>query len=154
MRSHTRYVQDGVVISLPEDTVIVSKIQLRDAIASRIKNGPQEIDVLHWTTRTALELIGQSGLGIWQINMDICLYRLHSFAQVTVLIILMTVQLMNTAQQSKAWCRYPNFCPISLTDFFAEHLTGRPYFGCSSFVGWCLFLWNLVLHVFVDSLWN
>jgi len=38
--------------------------KLRNAIASRVKDGPQEIDILHWTTRTALELIGQSGLGI------------------------------------------------------------------------------------------
>jgi len=28
-----------------------------------VANGPQEIDVLAWMSRTALELIGQSGLG-------------------------------------------------------------------------------------------
>jgi len=37
-------------------------------MALRVKDGPQEIDILHWTTRTALELIGQSGLGILQIT--------------------------------------------------------------------------------------
>ncbi|KAF8150633.1 cytochrome P450 [Crassisporium funariophilum] len=37
--------------------------KLRDAFAHRARNGPQEIDVLSWMTRTALELIGQSGLG-------------------------------------------------------------------------------------------
>jgi hypothetical protein len=29
-----------------------------------LKGGPQDIDILHWTGRTALELIGQSGLGM------------------------------------------------------------------------------------------
>ena len=28
-----------------------------------MKDGPQEIDILHWMGRTALELIGQGGLG-------------------------------------------------------------------------------------------
>ncbi|KAF8805234.1 cytochrome P450 [Phlegmacium glaucopus] len=37
--------------------------KLRDAFARRTKDGPQEIEVLSWMTRTALELIGQSGLG-------------------------------------------------------------------------------------------
>jgi cytochrome P450 len=37
--------------------------KLRDALAKKVKNGPQEIDLLSWMTRTALELIGQSGLG-------------------------------------------------------------------------------------------
>jgi hypothetical protein len=41
-------------------------IQLRDAIALKLKDGPQDIDILHWTSRVALELIGQSGLGICQ----------------------------------------------------------------------------------------
>ncbi|KAF9815151.1 hypothetical protein IEO21_04769 [Rhodonia placenta] len=36
---------------------------LRDAIASRIDNGEKEIDVLDWMARTALELVGQAGLG-------------------------------------------------------------------------------------------
>lgn len=29
----------------------------------KVKNGPQEVDILHWMSRTALELIGQSGMG-------------------------------------------------------------------------------------------
>jgi hypothetical protein len=37
--------------------------QLRDAIKSKSQGGPQDIDILHWIGRTALELIGQSGLG-------------------------------------------------------------------------------------------
>ncbi|KAI0628769.1 cytochrome P450 [Trametes polyzona] len=37
--------------------------QLRAAIASRLKDGPRELDLLEWTGRTALELIGQGGLG-------------------------------------------------------------------------------------------
>lgn len=28
-----------------------------------MENGPEEIDILHWMTRTALELIGKSGMG-------------------------------------------------------------------------------------------
>ncbi|KAF9806968.1 hypothetical protein IEO21_08435 [Rhodonia placenta] len=37
--------------------------KLRDAIAMRVSDGPAEIDFLHWMGRTALELIGQGGLG-------------------------------------------------------------------------------------------
>jgi hypothetical protein len=32
-------------------------------LSASTSNGPQEIEVLNWTTRTALELIGQAGLG-------------------------------------------------------------------------------------------
>ncbi|KAF7969971.1 hypothetical protein HWV62_25452 [Athelia sp. TMB] len=44
--------------------------KLRDAISSQVNNGPQEIDMLHWFGRTALELIGQSGLGYSFDNLD------------------------------------------------------------------------------------
>ncbi|KAH9890482.1 cytochrome P450 [Cubamyces lactineus] len=37
--------------------------RLLDAIAYRVENGTTEIDVLGWMSRTALELIGQGGLG-------------------------------------------------------------------------------------------
>ncbi|KAH9927307.1 cytochrome P450 [Fomitopsis serialis] len=37
--------------------------RLRDAIEARVKDGPQELDMAGWMGRTALELIGQSGLG-------------------------------------------------------------------------------------------
>ncbi|KAH7882788.1 cytochrome P450 [Phlebopus sp. FC_14] len=37
--------------------------ELRDAIVAQVKDGPQEINMLEWFTRTALELVGQSGLG-------------------------------------------------------------------------------------------
>lgn len=36
---------------------------MRDAIAKNITGGAKDIDMLHWTSRTALELIGQGGLG-------------------------------------------------------------------------------------------
>ncbi|KAI0628771.1 cytochrome P450 [Trametes polyzona] len=37
--------------------------RLREAIAARVQDGPQELDMLNWMGRTALELIGQGGLG-------------------------------------------------------------------------------------------
>ncbi|KAF8966256.1 cytochrome P450 [Flammula alnicola] len=37
--------------------------KLRAAIANKVKDGPREIEIMSWMTRTALELIGQSGLG-------------------------------------------------------------------------------------------
>ncbi|PPQ65281.1 hypothetical protein CVT26_000241, partial [Gymnopilus dilepis] len=37
--------------------------KLRNTLVGKVDKGPQEIDVLFWMTRTALELIGQSGLG-------------------------------------------------------------------------------------------
>ncbi|KIJ11452.1 hypothetical protein PAXINDRAFT_177345 [Paxillus involutus ATCC 200175] len=36
---------------------------LRDAIAEQVKHGPGEVNMLEWLTRTALELIGRTGLG-------------------------------------------------------------------------------------------
>lgn len=41
----------------------VAAIQLRDALVKQIEHGQEEIDVLNWLTRTALELFGQGGLG-------------------------------------------------------------------------------------------
>lgn len=38
-------------------------LQLESAITFRVKDGPQEVDMLGWMGRTALELIGQGGLG-------------------------------------------------------------------------------------------
>ncbi|KAF8896617.1 cytochrome P450 [Infundibulicybe gibba] len=40
---------------------IIQKLQL--AFELQVKDGPQEIEIVDWMTRTALELIGQSGLG-------------------------------------------------------------------------------------------
>ncbi|KAF5316332.1 hypothetical protein D9619_006492 [Psilocybe cf. subviscida] len=37
--------------------------KLRDAIAKQVANGPLEVEMVSWMTRTALELIGQTGLG-------------------------------------------------------------------------------------------
>jgi hypothetical protein len=79
------------------DLVFLNKNQLRNAIALRVKDGAREIDVLHWTTRTALELIGQSGLGMRQLLVCFCLsYSCHP-GQATVLTTLMMVLLMNIA---------------------------------------------------------
>ncbi|KAF9532497.1 cytochrome P450 [Crepidotus variabilis] len=38
-------------------------ISQKATFAKKVEDGPQEIDVLAWSTRTALELIAQSGLG-------------------------------------------------------------------------------------------
>ncbi|KAJ3996190.1 cytochrome P450 [Lentinula boryana] len=43
--------------------------QLRNALNQRVQDGPQEIDLLNWMARTALELIGQSGFGYSFDNM-------------------------------------------------------------------------------------
>ncbi|KAJ7584776.1 cytochrome P450 [Mycena floridula] len=37
--------------------------KLCDTLTAQVEAGPKEIDMLHWMSRTALELIGQSGLG-------------------------------------------------------------------------------------------
>ncbi|KAF9448713.1 cytochrome P450 [Macrolepiota fuliginosa MF-IS2] len=37
--------------------------RLRTTLTRKVKDGPQELDILWWMTRTALELIGQSGMG-------------------------------------------------------------------------------------------
>ncbi|KAF9529570.1 cytochrome P450 [Crepidotus variabilis] len=37
--------------------------KLHDALNTRAQNGPVEIDILSWVSRTALELVGQSGFG-------------------------------------------------------------------------------------------
>ena len=69
---------------------------------------------MNWTTRTALELIGQCGLGICRVTE--CFRSSHSypFTQVTVLITLTTARLVNIAWRSKIWCWYLAFClPIS-----------------------------------------
>lgn len=36
---------------------------LRDGIAAQVEHGPRELNMLEWLNRTALELVGQSGLG-------------------------------------------------------------------------------------------
>ncbi|KAF9064449.1 cytochrome P450 [Rhodocollybia butyracea] len=43
--------------------------QLETALSQRVHSGPTEIDLLSWMTRTALELIGQSGFGYSFDNM-------------------------------------------------------------------------------------
>lgn len=36
---------------------------MRDAILDQVKGGSDQIDMLYWTGRAALELVGQGGLG-------------------------------------------------------------------------------------------
>ncbi|KAJ3566860.1 hypothetical protein NP233_g6732 [Leucocoprinus birnbaumii] len=36
--------------------------RLHKALVNQVKNGPKEVDILHWMSRTALELIGKSGM--------------------------------------------------------------------------------------------
>uniref|UniRef100_A0A0W0FSP6 Cytochrome p450 n=1 Tax=Moniliophthora roreri TaxID=221103 RepID=A0A0W0FSP6_MONRR len=38
-------------------------LKLRDSISRKVQDGPQEVEILSWMSRTALELVGQSGLG-------------------------------------------------------------------------------------------
>lgn len=40
-----------------------SRFELRETLASKLSDGPTEIDMFHWLGRTALELVGQGGLG-------------------------------------------------------------------------------------------
>ncbi|KAL0565641.1 hypothetical protein V5O48_016380 [Marasmius crinis-equi] len=37
--------------------------KLEETLTEKVKDGPQEIDMLSWMARTALELVGQAGLG-------------------------------------------------------------------------------------------
>ncbi|THU97768.1 cytochrome P450 [Dendrothele bispora CBS 962.96] len=46
---------------LPVFYEVVNKLQ--KALIEKVESGPQEVDMLAWMSRTALELIGQSGLG-------------------------------------------------------------------------------------------
>lgn len=51
---------------LPPDysyITLITTYQLKRVLVKKVETGPQEIDILHWMTRTALELIGQSGMG-------------------------------------------------------------------------------------------
>ena len=43
--------------------MIAEREQLLVLLKKKVESGPQEIDILYWMTRTALELIGQSGMG-------------------------------------------------------------------------------------------
>ncbi|KAJ3516546.1 hypothetical protein NLJ89_g1046 [Agrocybe chaxingu] len=38
--------------------------KLRDAIEMKVEAGPNEVELVSWMTRTALELVGQSGFGV------------------------------------------------------------------------------------------
>ena len=37
--------------------------QMKNTIAYLLRNGPAELDILTWMSRTALELVGQGGMG-------------------------------------------------------------------------------------------
>ncbi|KAF9443231.1 cytochrome P450 [Macrolepiota fuliginosa MF-IS2] len=45
--------------------------RLQQAIYDQVKDAPKEIDILHWMSRTALELIGQSGMGCSFDSLDV-----------------------------------------------------------------------------------
>ncbi|KAI0928018.1 hypothetical protein AcW2_004165 [Taiwanofungus camphoratus] len=51
--------------NLRDMLTVVYKVvhKLEEAIALQARDGPQEVNVLHWTGRTSLEIIGQAGLG-------------------------------------------------------------------------------------------
>ena len=36
---------------------------MRDAIARQVKDGSQQVNIMGWFSRTAMELIGRGGLG-------------------------------------------------------------------------------------------
>ena len=44
-------------------TQIWTLVQLRKAIETRVRSGGAEVDMVGWMGRTALELVGQAGLG-------------------------------------------------------------------------------------------
>ncbi|THH32686.1 hypothetical protein EUX98_g1503 [Antrodiella citrinella] len=46
-----------------ESSIQYQPYALREAFRRQVSGGPKEIEVLHWLTRLALELIGQGGLG-------------------------------------------------------------------------------------------
>ena len=41
----------------------LGSLKLRTTLKTKLKDGSQEVDILRWMSRTALELIGQSGMG-------------------------------------------------------------------------------------------
>jgi cytochrome P450 len=45
--------------------------KLRDTLTEIVQNGPKEVDLLKWSTRAAVELIGQGGLGWSFDNLDV-----------------------------------------------------------------------------------
>jgi cytochrome P450 len=44
--------------------------KLRDSLTEKLSQGPQEIDMLYWVSRAALEYIGQAGLGYSFDNLE------------------------------------------------------------------------------------
>ena len=44
--------------------ILVCRRQLRQALSKQLDDTPREIDMLQWMSRTALELIGQAGVGV------------------------------------------------------------------------------------------
>lgn len=42
---------------------VLNDAQMRDRIARELKDGPQEINLMKWFSRTALEYIGRGGFG-------------------------------------------------------------------------------------------
>lgn len=50
-------------VAQTDSNISVRSYQLRDAILIQTKDGPQELDMLMWMSRAALEIIGTGGLG-------------------------------------------------------------------------------------------
>lgn len=52
-----------VTVHLVCSVRLTIKWQLDQAITARVKDGPKDLDIVGWMGRTALELVGQGGLG-------------------------------------------------------------------------------------------
>lgn len=63
MKSHIRFAST-YPYKYPLD-IWAQKLQLRDGIAKQVHQSSNsgEVDILNWMSRTALELVGQGGLG-------------------------------------------------------------------------------------------
>ena len=43
--------------------LLTARLRLQQAIEARVQNGPADVDIAEWMACTALELVGQGGLG-------------------------------------------------------------------------------------------
>lgn len=59
--SHTEYA--SFTNSDKRDLIASFSTKVRDALAKKVTSEPKEIELMQWLSRTALELIGQAGLG-------------------------------------------------------------------------------------------
>lgn len=112
-----------------------SLLQLRKAVLTEVGNSVEEVNVLEWMTRTALELIGQGGLG-------------YSFDPLTA----RTTNEFGDALKDLAY-EISSIATAHLIDYYVPD---RPYFLCSSGVS-CLpitrntYRWRSVVVLFDGS---